>query len=91
MSETTNPSMDVLKEVRSGRHVKMHYSRDGPLDTIIQLSPAPEHPKAIVKEQRIRDGEVTAERFIGQPRIDTLIENRSWWSANDPEVEQSAE
>lgn len=82
-----NTSAEILNEIARGNVVKMEYSRNGPVDVTIELSAAPDKPEAIVKEQRINaDGEVTTEKYVGQPEISNLVENRSWWSATDPDA-----
>lgn len=88
MTSTTQPtSAKILSIVQqSGHHVEMWYCDDeftreevNPGDPVkIVLEPVDDGKVGTVREVRTRGGDEISRRTIGQPKIDELVENRSW-------------
>jgi len=79
-------SAKILSILESGHHVEMWYYDDkytreeiNPVKSIkITIRPLNDGNDGTAQEVRTRDGEIVAERRVGQPKIDRLVKNRSW-------------
>ena len=71
-------SAKMLDIVNSGHAVEMDYSEADPTNTTIRFESVSDGNEGTLKELRIRDGDVTAERIIGQPKIENIVKNRKW-------------